>query len=186
VRRGCSSREPQGMSVAFASERRLLAEEEIEPIQRSHFPLLEGLSREELVGLARWLRPRRARARDLLRARRRASRGKAEPRGAPPSPGGERGMTAKKQVFSRALKRVNARLGALLAEERRARHLAALRATLERLRGQAAHHPEAGRTPRRGPSSLPSRAPRPTIHGARIGSVSQDGRVAQARRDARP
>jgi len=48
------------MSVAFASERRLLTEEEIEPIQRSHFPLLEGLSREELVGLARWLRPRRA------------------------------------------------------------------------------------------------------------------------------
>lgn len=173
------------MSVAYASERRLLAEEEIEPIQRSHFPLLEGLSREELLDLARWLRSRRARARDLLRDRRRVSRGKAEPRGAPPAPGGERGLAAKKQVFSRALKRVNARLGAVLAEERRARRLAALRAAVERRRGEAPQHPGAGRTPRRGPPSLPSRAPRPTIHGARIGSVSQAGRVAQARRDAR-
>jgi hypothetical protein len=173
------------MSVAYASERRLLAEEEIEPIQRSHFPLLEGLSREDLLDLARWLRSRRARARDLLRDRRRVGRGKAEPRGAPPAEGGERGLAAKKQVFSRALKRVNARLEAVLAEARRVRRLAALEAALERRRVQAPSHPHAARTPRRGPPSLPSRAPRPTIHGARIGSVSQGGRVAQARRDAR-
>jgi hypothetical protein len=36
-----------------------------------------------------------------------------------------------------------------------------------------------------GMSSLPNRKPRPVIHGARIGSVSQAGRVAQAIRDAR-
>jgi hypothetical protein len=173
------------MSVAYASERRLLAEEEIEPVQRSHFPLLEELSREELQELARWLRSRRGRARDLLRERRRVGRGKADPRGTPPAPGGERGLAAKKQVFSRALKRVNAHLDAVLAEARRARHLAALRAALERRRGRAVDHPDPGRTPRRGPPSLPSGARRPTIHGARIGSVSQAGRVAQARRDAR-
>ncbi|MDI3308651.1 MAG: hypothetical protein QJR07_16295 [Acetobacteraceae bacterium] len=174
------------MSVAYPSERRLLAEAEIEPIQHSHFPLLEGLPREELLELARWLRSRRTRARDLLREQRRVSRGKAEPRGtAPPAPGGERGLAAKKQVFSHALKRVNARLGAVLAEEHRARRLAALCKALERRRDQTAQHPDAGRTPRRGPPSLPSRAPRPTIHGARIGSTSQAGRVAQAQRDAR-
>jgi hypothetical protein len=173
------------VSVAYASERRLLAAEEIEPIQRAHFPLLEGLSREELLELARWLRSRRARARDLLRERRRVGRGKAEPRGAPPEEGGERGLAAKKQVFARALKRVNARLEALLAEARRSRHQAALRTALARRQGEAPRHPHAGRTPRHGPSSQPDRAPRPTIHGARVGSVSQGGRVAQARRDAR-
>jgi hypothetical protein len=112
------------VSVAYASERRLLAEEEIEPIQRSHFPLLGGLSLEELLELTRWLRSRRARARDLLRERRRVGRGKAEPRWAPLSEGGERGLAAKKQVFSRALKRVNGRLEAALAEARRSRHQA--------------------------------------------------------------
>ncbi|HEV7264146.1 MAG TPA: hypothetical protein VGN83_04405 [Falsiroseomonas sp.] len=173
------------MSVAYASERRLLAEEEIEPIQRSHFPLLEGLSREELMELARWLRSRRARARDLLRDRRRVGRGKAEARGAPPAEGGERGMTAKKQVFARALKRVNARLETVLADARRTRHQAALRAALARRQGEAPRHPHAGWTPGRGQASLPSHARRPTIQGKRIGSVSQGGRVAQARRDAR-
>ncbi|MBY0332493.1 MAG: hypothetical protein K2X49_17705, partial [Acetobacteraceae bacterium] len=66
------------MSLAFATERRLLAEDELEPIQRSHFPLLEGLDRAALLDLARWLRDRRDRARDLVRDRRRAGRGKAE------------------------------------------------------------------------------------------------------------
>lgn len=174
------------MSVAYASERRLLAEEEIQPIQRSHFPLLEGLSHEELVELARWLRSRRSRARDLIRDRRRAGRGKAEPRGATvPAEGGERGIAAKKQVFARALKRVNARLEAVLADARRSRHRAALQAALERKRSESPHHPTAGFTPGRGLANRPSRTRRPTILGARIGSTSQAGRVAQARRDAR-
>ncbi|MBX9698660.1 MAG: hypothetical protein K2X74_04445, partial [Acetobacteraceae bacterium] len=60
--------------MAFAAERRLLAEDELEPIQRSHFPLLEGLDQAALLDLARWLRDRRDRARDLVRDRRRVGR----------------------------------------------------------------------------------------------------------------
>ena len=175
------------MSLAFATERRLLAEDELEPIQRSHFPLLEGLDRAALLDLARWLRDRRDRARDLVRDRRRAGRGKAEPRGGTPGPGphAERGMAAKKQVFAGALKRVNARLDAVLAEERRARNAAKLRAVLAERQATAPHHPDGGATARHGLRAKPSRMPRPTIHGARIGSTSRAGRVAQAHRDTR-
>jgi hypothetical protein len=55
------------MSIASATKRRRRAEDELEPIQRSHSPLLQELSREETQELARWLRARRGCARDLVR-----------------------------------------------------------------------------------------------------------------------
>ncbi|TCZ64839.1 hypothetical protein [Roseicella aquatilis] len=171
------------MSLAFATERRLLAEDEIEPIRRSHYPLLEDLPREEVQDLARWLRARRDRARDLMRTHRRAKRGKSA--AAPPLPDADRGLAAKKQVFAGALRRVNARLDALLGAERRAANLARLRQALARRQAAVPQHPAAGATRHAGTRSLPNRRSRPTIHGARIGSTSQAGRNAQARRDAR-
>jgi len=171
------------MSLAFATERRLLAEDELEPIRRSHFPLLESLPRDEVQALLRWLRDRRNRARDLMRDHRRAKRGKGP--GGAPLPDADRGLAAKKQVFAGALKRANARLDALLAAERRAANLARLREALARRQAATPHHPAAGATPRAGARPLPSHKPRPTIHGARIGSASQSVRNAQARRDAR-
>lgn len=173
------------MSLAFATERRLLAEDELDPILRSHFPLLAGLSREEAQALVRWLRARRDRARDLMRTHRRSKRGKDSRAAAPPVPDADRGLAAKKQVFAGALKRVNARLEALLAEEHRARNLSRLRQALTRRQAAVPHHPAGGRTRHAGTQSLPSRKARPTIHPARIGSTSQSVREAQARRDAR-
>lgn len=173
------------MSIAFASERRLLTEDEIAPIQRSHFPELDALPREELVDLARWLRDRRNRARDIMRSRRRVGRGKADARGTVPVPEDSRGLAAKKQIYANALKRVNARLETLLDAERRSRNAALLRAALHRRQAAAPHHPGAGDTAGSGVRPLPSGKRRPTIHGARIGSASQAGKAAQARRDAR-
>jgi hypothetical protein len=173
------------MGITFATERRLLAEEELDPIRRSHFPLLEDLPREEVQELARWLRARRDRARDLMREHRRSKRGKAAQGTAPPLPDADRGLAAKKQVFAGALRRVNAKLEALLAAERRARNLERLRQALARTQAATPHHPAAGVRHHAGAPSLPSRKRRPTIHGARIGSTSQAGRNAQARRDAR-
>lgn len=173
------------MGAPFAAERRLLAEDEIGQVIRSHYPELEGLDREELVGLARWLRSQHGRLRDTLRSRRRIHRGKAEPRGSATESAGERSMAEKKQVFARGLKRVNGRLGQIRAVEKRARATEALREAMAR-RGQAAvHHPEAGATARDGMRALPSTRRRGIVSGGRVGSVSQAGRDAQAARDGR-
>ncbi len=104
------------MNIALASERRLLAQNEFEPVVRSHYPLIEDLSHQELVDLARWLRHRRNRSRDIVRDRRRVARGKATSRGT----ASERGLSAKKQVFASALKRVNGRLERMRAATQRA------------------------------------------------------------------
>lgn len=173
------------MGVAYSAERGLLAEDEIGPIERSHLPQLEAQPREELLDLARWLRARRARARDILHDRRRLRRGKGEPRGTAAEQASERGLAAKKQIYARALKRVNARIEALDDEARREANLAALRAALVRVQGERAPHPGAGATARRGLHAVENRKRRPTIHPARIGSTSQANKAAQARRDAR-
>jgi hypothetical protein len=173
------------MGVAYSAERGLLAEDEVEPIERSHLPLLEAQPRAALLELARWLRARRARARDILYDRRRLRRGKGEPRGTAAEQASERGLAAKKQIYARALKRVNARIEALDDAARRAEALTRLRAALARVQGERAPHPGAGATARRGMRAAENRKHRPTIHPARIGSTSQAGKAAQARRDAR-
>ncbi len=103
------------MSISLASERRLLAQDEFEPVLRSHYPLIEDLSPQELVALAKWLRDRRSRSRDIVRDRRRVARGKAQSRGTANETASERGLSAKKRVFASALKRVNSRLARMRA-----------------------------------------------------------------------
>jgi hypothetical protein len=181
---GCRHR-TRPMSITFASERRLVAADEFEPIVRSHYPVVETLSRDELVDLARWLRERRARARDIARSRRRAVRGKADPRGGATEAASERGLLAKKQVYANALKRVNARLATTQATERRALALANLQAALGRKQAAVPHHPQPGQTANAGFRLKRSAERRRVIQAARIGSVSQSVRGAQAARDSR-
>ncbi len=173
------------MGVEFAAERRLLSEEEFAPIVSSHYPELAALSHEDLVGLARWLRGQHARARDIIRGRRRVHRGKAEARGTAAETASDRGLAEKKQVYARGLKRVNARLAALRAETKRTQATAALREALARRQAAAQHHPDAGATAAAGAAALPNTKRRGIITGGRVGSVSQAGRNAQAARDAR-
>ncbi|UPY38278.1 hypothetical protein [Sediminicoccus sp. KRV36] len=173
------------MGVEFAAERRLLSEEEFAPVVSSHYPELAALPHEELVSLARWLRGQHARARDLIRGRRRVHRGKAEARGTAAETASDRGLTGKKQVFARGLKRVNARLTVLRDEARRAEATAALRAALERRKAATPHHPAGGDSPARGATARPNAKRRGIISDARAGSVSQAGRNAQAARDGR-
>ena len=173
------------MGVEFAAERRLLSEEEFAPVVSSHYPELAALPHEDLVSLARWLRGQHARARDIIRGRRRVYRGKAEARGTAGETASDRGLTEKKQVFARGLKRVNARLAVLRAEAKREAATAALREALARRQAAAPHHPGAGATPAAGASQKASPRRRGIITGGRVGSVSQAGRNAQAARNAR-
>lgn len=169
------------MGVEFATERRLLSDSEYEPVVRSHFPTVGTLSRDELGELAHWLRSQHNRARDIVRHRVRVRRGKAE--GPAPEGASERGLADKKQVFARALKRVNARLEQHRAAEKRAQAVAQMQAALARRQTAAPHHPDAGMTPGGGLRAKASTRRRTNVPPGRIGSVSQAGRVAQATRD---
>jgi hypothetical protein len=173
------------MGVEFAAERRLLTEDEIGPVISSHYPALAELPADELAGLARWLRERHARARDLIRGRRRVHRGKAEARGTAAETASDAGLGLKKQVFARGLKRVNNRLAEEKAKQRRARMTEGLRAALARRQAAAATHPDAGDTAHAGARAKSTARRRGIVTGGRIGSVSQAGRVAQAGRDSR-
>lgn len=173
------------MGVAHVAELRLLAEDERDPFLRSHYPVLETLSLEETRELARWLRDRRARARDIIHDRTRARRGKGALRGAVSDPGTRRNLADKKQVYARALKRVNARLDLLTGEARRARNAGRLRAALARKQAAEAPHPAPGVTASSGMAPKPTRRRPGIIMGQRIGSVSQATRNNQAARDAR-
>ena len=171
------------MSTSIADERRLLAADEYEPVARSHYPALAGLERGELVDLVRWLRDQRGKFRGQIDHRRRVRRGKAEARNAAAVQASERGMAAKKQVFARALKRVNGRLDSLLASEKRAAMRAGMSAALERKRRAPVHHPSTGR--RAGGGAIPIENPKGAdiVQPSAVGSITQAGRVAQARRD---
>ncbi len=171
------------MGVEFAAERRLLADDEYEPIVRSHYPTIGTLNRDELAELAQWLRSRHNRARDIARHRVRVRRGKAE--GPAPEGLSERGLANKKQVFARALKRVNSRLEQHRDAEKRARVVAQMQAALARRQAASAQHPDAGMTAGGGLQVKASTRRRTNVPPGRIGSVSQAGRVAQAKRDGR-
>jgi hypothetical protein len=173
------------MGVAFVAERKLLADDEYEPVVRSHYPALGELPQDELIDLARWLRSQKSKAKDIVQHRRRVRRGKAAPRNAAAETASERGLTVKKQVFSRALKRVNARLGQVRDQERHAQIRAALDAALERKRNAPVHRPSGGRTARAGMRPIQSRKGIRIIDPSSIGRVSQSVRDAQARRDTR-
>ncbi|TAJ90393.1 hypothetical protein [Reyranella sp.] len=171
------------MSTSIADERRLLSADEYEPVVRSHYPALNELNREELTGLVRWLRERRAKFRGQVERRRRAQRGKAEPRAAAAAESSERGVAAKKQVFARALKRANARLDRVLADEKRATMGARMAEALARKRAARVHHPATGRRARTGAQPIENPKGADIVPGSAVGSISQATRVAQARRD---
>jgi hypothetical protein len=173
------------MGAAFFTERGLLAEDELGPVENSHYPALETLPHDDLVSLARWLRDRHNRARDIIRGRRRGRRGKAELRGTATESASERGLAAKKQVFARGLKRVNARLALIAAERKRARAVAAMEDALARRQAAPVHHPQGGMTADGGMSPRPREKRRGILTGGRVGSVSQAGKAAQAARDNR-
>ena len=168
------------MSTSIADERRLLAADEYERIARSHHPSLASLQRDELLDLVRWLREQRGKFKEQIH--RRVRRGKAAQNDAD-KPASERGLAAKKQVFARALKRANSHLDRVLATEKRAAMQAGMQAALERKRRAPRHHPSSGRRARGGVQPIENPKGADIIQPSTVGSITQAGRVAQARRD---
>ena len=122
-----------------------------------------------------------AMARDI----RRAARGKGAPRGES-FPGTAEQPLQRKQVFAAALKRVSKEIGRMQKLEARGAHVeAARRALAMRRAAQFPPRPPSGETANEGMRALPNRRRRTRIPPAKIGSVSQATKDAQAARDAR-
>jgi hypothetical protein len=167
------------MATSIAAERRLLGDD-FSLVANSHHPALAALDAEAALALARTLREHRDRLRGMVHANRRARRGKGEPRA---QSGHDPALLRRKQVFAAALKRVNARIEALHGEARRAYHAAALKEALARKQAARRHHPGGGDSAGAGMRAKASGRRRTRMDPRAIGSISQAGRDAQARRD---
>ncbi|MEH6663357.1 MAG: hypothetical protein V7678_00775 [Brevundimonas sp.] len=116
------------MARSRKADERYLDKDERELCERARQPALREMKKDDLVDLARRLRERRNRARDIARDQRRsASRG-----GKPVE--GETGSDRKKALLSAGMKRVNRELDRRRAGDRSAAATANLKKALKRKR----------------------------------------------------
>ena len=173
------------MSIPCKFERSILSYDEHEVILRSHHPNIYDSGLDDLKALRQHLRDMRDKEHTLARAKRREARGKGPARGES-FPGTAEHPLRRKQVFAAALKRVNREIDRMEKLEARTAHVeAARRALAMRRAAQFPPRPPAGDTPSEGMRPLPSQRRRTRVPPARIGSVSQATKNAQAVRDAR-
>jgi hypothetical protein len=167
-------------------EARLLKAAEQELVGATRPPAIEQLSVEQLKVLAQRLRRARDRAKDIGSQQKREMRGKAKPRGAKPTRDNA-GTLAKAQVLGEALGRVEEELS------RRENLTAATTTQVElsrhalevKLSHPAPPHP--GSAPSASDGMKPKERQKPLRIGAsqgEVGRISQEGKVAQARKDS--
>lgn len=172
------------MTVPSKAETNLLSHDELEVVRQSHHPNIYQLTHEELRTAQRRVRDLRDKERTLAWQRQRELRGKAEPRGSS-FPGTAEHSLRRKQVFAAALQRVNretSRLEKLTARDVLSDN--ARRALAMRKAGERVHHPDAGRTPNGGMTKIENPKRRTKVNPAKVGSVSQATKRAQAARDS--
>ena len=112
-------------------------------------------------------------------------RGKSDARGGS-FPGTAERPLERKQVFSSALRRVNKQAARLDAADARAAHInASRRALAMRRAAPPKHHPDAGKTADAGMVATSNTKGSTKTAPAKVGSVSQANKNAQAKRDKR-
>jgi hypothetical protein len=173
------------MSIPCKFERSILSHDEHALILRSHHPDIYEAGLDDLKALRQRLRDMRNKERTLAREIRRAARGKKAPRGGS-FPGTAEHPLQRKQVFAAALKRVSKEIGRMQKLEARTAHVeAARRALAMRRTAQFPPRPPAGAAASEGMRALPNQRRRTRVPPAKIGTVSQATKNAQAARDAR-
>lgn len=173
------------MSLSCKFERSLLNHDEHEAIRLTHHPAIYDVEPTELAAMQSRLRKMHDRERTLSRQKRREVRGKSEARGAS-FPGTAERPSQRKRVFAAALKRVNGELRRLHNLEARTAHVDAARKALALHRAaNFKSYPTVEPTVSEGMAPRPSMRRKRHVTGARIGSVSQATKIAQAIRDAR-
>lgn len=173
------------MSTSLRSERSALSHDEYQIVRASHHPVIYDLDGKALHGLRVRLRDLRDKERTLARQKRREKRGKADARGGS-FPGTAEQPQRRKQIFAAAVKRVNKELDRLhRLEAREANVEAAHRALALKRANNFVHHPASDKTPDEGMNPINNKRRRTRVPPAQIGSVSQQTKNAQAKRDAR-
>lgn len=173
------------MSISTKSEKSLLTHDEHEVVRVTHHPAILELAAKDLKAQQIRLRQLHDKERTLAWQKRREVRGKADARSGS-FPGTADRSLLRKQVFAGAVQRLNkeiSRVERLAA--RSATATGARRALTLRKAGESVHHPEAGATARKGMQSKPSATSRTKVNPAKVGSVSQATKKAQATRDKR-
>jgi hypothetical protein len=173
------------MSIPCKFEPSILSYDEHEIILRSHHPEIYDAALDELKALRQRLREMRDKEGTLARGKRREARGKGPSRGES-FPGTAEHPLQRKQVFAAALKRVNREIDRMQKLEARTANVEAARNALAMRRAaQFPPRPPTSDTPRERMRALPSQRRRTRVPPARIGSISQATKNAQAARDAR-
>lgn len=173
------------MAITRKEEARALNAEERELIEKSHHPLLQEVSDSELSQLAKLLRDRRSKARDLAHQRRREMRGKSAARGAQASKADE-GSHLKVSVLAMAMRRIN-------AEVDRRRSMSASNALIANAQKalatkKANEKPDNSfntRHARHGMRNIPNEKVDSLIRPSERGRLKKAASVAQAKRDSR-
>ena len=170
--------------MSIRAERALITLDEFETLAQTHHPALHAISDDALSDAQRRIRDLRAEERTFARDLRRSIRGKGEQRGGS-FPGNVEKPARRKQVFASALKRVNSEV----ARRRAVAARDALKETARRAIGlknaARSHRAPAYRTNRSGMRRSENKRTRETVQPAKVGSVSQATKNAQAARDAR-
>ena len=173
------------MSDQTQVEARLSAAE-LEVVNASRSPAIEQASDEQLKILAQRLRRARDRAKDIGARQKREMRGKVEPRGTKSSRDNT-GTLAKAQLLAEAIERVEEEL----SRREKLTTATATQADLSRralelkLSRPTPPHRSSGRSASEG--MKPKERQRPLRVGAskgEVGRVSEEGKVAQARKDS--
>jgi hypothetical protein len=160
------------MSQRTQLEARLLSAAELEVVNASRPPAIGQASDEQLKVLAQRLRRDRDRDEDVAAPEKHKMRGKAHPRGAKPN---NTGRLAKEELSRR--KNLTT---ATTTQAELSRHALELK-----LRHPAPSHPGSGRSASEG--MKPKERQKSLRVGAskgEVGRVSQEGKVAQARKDS--
>ncbi len=173
------------MSHSRATERSILTSEQLDLVDKTHHPAIYDVEAKELHALRKQIRNEKGKVRTLVRQREREIRGKSEPRGNA-FPGNTEQPLKRKQALSAALKRVNRELVRQQALEARSANVDAARRALAAKRNANFVSPvPQDRTSGKGMQPVPSSRRRRIIPGSQIGSVSQQTKNAQARKDNR-
>jgi len=175
------------MSDQKQLEARLLKAGELEDVNTTRPPAIEEASGEHLKVLAQRLRRARDRAKDIATRQKREMRGKAEPRGTKPTRDNA-GTLAKAQVLGEAIERIEEELSrrenltiATTTQADLSRHALELK-----LSHPAPPHPGSGRSASEGMKSKERQKPlKVGPSKGEVGRISQEGKVAQARKDSR-